>query len=381
VGTFAPSSMVEIPASGVAMQSGPSIVFLRGSSRVLQSAAKNNGNDAFLMFASIVVGLICLCYAYCMYQVVRFWCCRQSRETDEPVTQGYAFNLNTKQRRAVLEAIFSETSKSVTASSLFHKKSNDADLADIPVTLTLESKEDGQETDEDEGHVTSKTPTSSTHSSLTPEASTSIVMVEDSIGENNALAPNLEPSGTPEDGNTGISNSIAGLDTIRRSFPWNDKKNSEDSCDVLAFPVLTDEDCKEEDAIDLCLNPSPLHARKNDAQGSMDFDDEDDANENVCPICLSGYQEGDVMVSSKYCLHLFHKDCLLEWLEKHDMCPCCRVDMVTDGDVNKAATSIVGKTRMFKAVQSINVVSVLTPPVSPTHRQSPRVRRMGGSHR
>lgn len=89
------------------------------------------------------------------------------------------------------------------------------------------------------------------------------------------------------------------------------------------------------------------------------------------------------MVSSKYCMHLFHKDCILEWLENHDICPCCRVDMVTDGDVSKAATSIVGKTRMIKAVQSIHTVTA-TPPASPTTRmgrQSPRVRRMGGGNR
>ena len=35
---------------------------------------------------------------------------------------------------------------------------------------------------------------------------------------------------------------------------------------------------------------------------------------------------GDTLIVSKHCSHLFHKECILEWLEKRDECPICRVD-------------------------------------------------------
>ncbi len=102
--------------------------------------------------------------------------------------------------------------------------------------------------------------------------------------------------------------------------------------------------------------------------------------------------EGDILIASKHCSHLFHKDCILEWLEKHETCPVCRVDMVTDSEMNQAATSIVGRTRMYVAVESITrsprhaatnnagphrhvlpahrhiVAAPRTPPSSPPHR-------------
>lgn len=83
------------------------------------------------------------------------------------------------------------------------------------------------------------------------------------------------------------------------------------------------------------------------------FDDDSTTGDNVCPICLCGYKKGDMLVVSNHCTHCFHKDCILEWLEKHDDCPICRVNMVTDSEMSRAATSLVGKTRMYRAVASL----------------------------
>lgn len=54
--------------------------------------------------------------------------------------------------------------------------------------------------------------------------------------------------------------------------------------------------------------------------------------ENSCTICLVEYQHGDEVQrnafneESKVCDHIFHPECIAEWIEqsKNSECPCCR---------------------------------------------------------
>ena len=44
-----------------------------------------------------------------------------------------------------------------------------------------------------------------------------------------------------------------------------------------------------------------------------------------CAICLDNFWEGDEVCSSPNtdCNHVFHYDCIYQWLLKHDECPYC----------------------------------------------------------
>jgi hypothetical protein len=58
----------------------------------------------------------------------------------------------------------------------------------------------------------------------------------------------------------------------------------------------------------------------------------------MCSICLGDYEEDDVVFqASTTCSHQFHKECILDWLERRENteCPCCRVPMVEEEDVWK----------------------------------------------
>jgi Ring finger domain len=52
------------------------------------------------------------------------------------------------------------------------------------------------------------------------------------------------------------------------------------------------------------------------------------APEDVCPICLSDYSEGDVLRALSSCRHQFHHACSTTWLVHHPTCPCCRAPVL-----------------------------------------------------
>ena len=47
-------------------------------------------------------------------------------------------------------------------------------------------------------------------------------------------------------------------------------------------------------------------------------------DEKICPICLCEYDEKDILKILPECLHRFHRDCLVQWLNFNDTCPVCR---------------------------------------------------------
>jgi hypothetical protein len=50
-----------------------------------------------------------------------------------------------------------------------------------------------------------------------------------------------------------------------------------------------------------------------------------------CCICLDGYHPGETIcaAATPECNHVFHQECVVEWMKNHDECPLCRVNLMS----------------------------------------------------
>ncbi|KAA8496338.1 E3 ubiquitin-protein ligase [Porphyridium purpureum] len=48
----------------------------------------------------------------------------------------------------------------------------------------------------------------------------------------------------------------------------------------------------------------------------------------TCPVCTCELAQQDCLKMP--CAHLFHAECLMAWLHRHNSCPCCRRELRTD---------------------------------------------------
>lgn len=72
----------------------------------------------------------------------------------------------------------------------------------------------------------------------------------------------------------------------------------------------------------------------------------DDGNhDKVCCICLNEYSPESKLVMGSSCVHVFHADCCLEWLQRHDHCPYCRNAIFTREELVRTAIEVLGQER------------------------------------
>jgi len=107
------------------------------------------------------------------------------------------------------------------------------------------------------------------------------------------------------------------------------------------------------------------------------YDDISIASEEseVCAICICPYEEGDIRIFSKRCPHVFHKECILEWLVKcHNECPCCRKEMVTKSELKETSVSLLGTEQLARALAVVEGSEMQQAP--PFRRGIQRTRQM-----
>ena len=69
----------------------------------------------------------------------------------------------------------------------------------------------------------------------------------------------------------------------------------------------------------------------------IEEDFEQTKHEVVCPICINPIELGSHVVDLDSCMHIFHKDCLSQWLSTHTRdCPYCRTEILSQEMIDEA---------------------------------------------
>ncbi|KAI3852324.1 hypothetical protein MKX03_018969 [Papaver bracteatum] len=82
------------------------------------------------------------------------------------------------------------------------------------------------------------------------------------------------------------------------------RKGGLDSTVIGTFPVL--------------VYPDVKNFKKIDADGTAVLE---------CTVCLSEFEDEDVLRQLPICRHAFHADCIDEWFVSQSTCPVCRFDL------------------------------------------------------
>ncbi|KAG2321902.1 hypothetical protein Bca52824_015115 [Brassica carinata] len=78
------------------------------------------------------------------------------------------------------------------------------------------------------------------------------------------------------------------------------------------------------------VGPPPASLSAIEAVKTVKISEEDLAKEKVCAICKEEFEVGEEGKELK-CLHLYHSNCIVSWLNIHNTCPICRFE-VHSGD-------------------------------------------------
>jgi hypothetical protein len=133
------------------------------------------------------------------------------------------------------------------------------------------------------------------------------------------------------------TNSYMTTDERRRAMEvllWEERPNKKtmhcNDCKVAPVavaPLALVPESSEDASTDIETNTGTAEQLDSDLEGPM------------CLICLDEFSESDdTVLHSPTCSHDYHKDCIMDWLQRNGTreCPCCRVEMITEAEVWEA---------------------------------------------
>jgi len=297
-----------------------------------------------LLTSMIVCGLVFIYWCIKIYLTRRFTTQSNLAEAlQERMETG--MSPSPDQRRAVLEIIFSEVEKKIHITEPQQKLDGIiVDVEDPPTCLG--TSQENFLVDEEHG-------ISNFHVSLEYEVN-SIDGPRQKLDEHEVNSAIIDESRQKLDD---INLDVEDPPTCSRMNHENVLVGDENEIDVSDVPPKqnTTRHLKDEGYL------FPIEIPSNDIV-SCKREEEDCIEETLCPICIDTYDDGNTIIHSKNCSHFFHKDCIFQWLEKNDDCPCCRKNMITPQELFDATLKVINKGSLRRTIET----TLVTPTTSPS---------------
>lgn len=76
-------------------------------------------------------------------------------------------------------------------------------------------------------------------------------------------------------------------------------------------------------------------------------------SQSCCAICSDEYSVGDNSLLQLPCSHIYHRDCVMPWLEAHRTCPVCRCDVSKTDNVYVPSVEDIKKFNVVDILRKI----------------------------
>jgi len=133
--------------------------------------------------------------------------------------------------------------------------------------------------------------------------------------------------------------------------------------------IFPQEDEDEQEPVEMGISPQAFESllplrqyskenlKENQSQETRDQLDaeqiEQQIQEDVCPICLEDFREGEDVRRINSCEHVFHPHCIERWLSNHINCPYCRNDIIERTNTSSQNT-VIYQPPLFESLALVN---------------------------